>query len=173
MTVDIRRATDADAAAITEIYNDSVAVATASWDEAPERVDDRRAWLADRDAAGDVVLVAVDGDQVLGWAGYGPFRFKSGYRHTREHTIYLAEEARGRGIGRRLLAALIDQARARGVHVLIGSLSHENDVSWRLHESLGFRQVGRLPQVGAKFGRWLDLVFVALVLDELDVPTNR
>ncbi|MDO5534780.1 MAG: GNAT family N-acetyltransferase [Propionibacteriaceae bacterium] len=171
--VTVRPATSGDAPAITAIYNASVAVDTASWDEDPETPQRRAQWLQERDQAGDVVLVAERDGAVVGYAGYGPFRPKSGYRLTREHSVYLADDARGQGIGRLLLTALIEAARARGVHALIGGLSQENIASLRLHEALGFREVGRLPQVGAKFGRWLDLVLVELVLDDAPQPPGR
>ena len=166
----LRPATLEDAEAVTAIYNQSVAVNTASWDTAPQSVAERRAAMADRLAAGQAFLVAELDGRVVGWGSWGPFRAKHGYRHTMEHTLYVDESARGHGVGRLLMQGLIDTARAAGVHVLVGALSHENDVSMALHERFGFVEVGRMPQVGAKFGRWLDLVLVQLVLDDEPTP---
>ena len=167
----LRRARGDDIEAILAIYNASVAVDTASWDSAPQTLAERQAWFEERAAAGHAVLVAVDdADTVLGWGSWGPFRAKHGYRLTMEHTLYVAEGARGTGLGRLLLQGLIDTASHAGVHVLVGALTQENTASLALHERLGFVEVGRLPQVGAKFGRWLDLVLVQRILDDAPAP---
>lgn len=163
----IRDATDADLPAITEIYNHAVLTSTATWDLAPVTLDERREYLEVRRAAGHAVLVAEVDGQLRGWAGYGRFSPRAGYDATVEHGIYVTEEARGLGIGRSLLTALIDHARTAGLHVLVGRLAADNHVSYRLHTSLGFAEVGRMPQVGRKFGRWLDLVWMALILDDV------
>lgn len=152
------------------IYNQSVAVNTASWDTEPQTVPERRAWFEERSAAGQAVLIAEVAGRVVGWASWGPFRDKAGYRMTREDTLYVDESARGLGVGRLLLGGLVSTAREAGVHVLIAAVSHENDVSIALHEKLGFVEVGRLPQAGAKFGRWLDLVLLQLTLDDRLLP---
>lgn len=169
----MRAATRDDVPAILDIYNASVAVDTASWDTAPQGLAERAAWFDARDAAGHAVLVAVDpAGVVLGWGSWGPFRAKHGYRLTMEHTLYVAEHARRRGVGRALMRAIIETAREAGVHALVGGLSHENEVSLVLHRRFGFVEVGRLPQVGVKFGRWLDLVLVELLLDEAAAPRD-
>lgn len=170
MSVAIRAARPEDVPAINAIYNASVAVSTASWDIDPEPLATRQAWFERRARLGHPVLVAEDDGRVLGWGSWGTFRDKPGYARTMEHTLYVAEDARGRGVGNALLAAIVETARAAGVHVLLGVLSNENDVSLRLHEKLGFREMARLPQVGAKFGRWLDMVLVQLVLDDAPAP---
>ena len=168
----LRDAGDADAAALNAIYNASVLADTASWDLAPWTLPERNEWLAGRRAGGFPVLVAVrvaDG-RVLGFGGWGPFRAKAGYRRTAELSLYVAEDARGQGVGRLLMQGILDTARAAGIHALVGGLSADNAVSARLHASFGFTEVGRLPQVGAKFGRWLDLVLYQLLLDEAPRP---
>jgi L-amino acid N-acyltransferase len=101
---------------------------------------------------------------VVGYATYGNFREKIGYDSTREHSVYLHPSARGRGLGRLLMERLIDEARSCGVHVLVGALSADNEASLRLHRGLGFVEVGRLTEVGRKFDRWLDLVYMQLFL---------
>lgn len=172
MSVSVRPARAGDVPAILAIYNASVATSTASWDLAPQSLADRQSWFERRARLGQAVLVAEEDGRVLGWGSWGTFREKAGYDRTMEHTLYVAEDARGRGLGRLLLGAIVDTARAAGVHVLVGVLSHENEVSQRLHESFGFREVGRLPQAGAKFGRWLDMVILQLTLDDAPAPAT-
>jgi L-amino acid N-acyltransferase YncA len=166
----IRVATEADLEAITAIYNDAILMTTASWDDQIVGIDDRRRWLAEHATEPNVTLVAEIDGEVVGFAGYGSFREKAGYDFTVEHSVYLAPEAQGRGLGTRLLSELIEAAAARGIHVMIGGLSADNDVSLKLHQRLGFVETARMPQVGKKFGRWLDLVFVQLVLDDRRRP---
>ncbi|MGX1306112.1 L-amino acid N-acyltransferase YncA [Amorphus suaedae] len=164
----VRDATEDDLPGIVEIYNDAVRTTTSIWNGTPVDLENRRAWLNERQAAGFPVLVAVEDDAVLAYATYGPFRPHEGYRHTAENSIYVQHDARGRGIGRTIMLPLIARARQAGMHVLIGAVEAENTASLRLHASLGFTEGGRLAEVGTKFGRWLDLVFVQLRLD--DVP---
>ena len=162
--VAIREACPADAPAIRDIYNHAVRATTAIWNETEVDSGNRATWLADRQAAGFPVLVAVRGGDVIGYASYGPFRAFDGYRFSVENSVYVAEAAQGRGVGRALMQALIVRAGAAGLHVMIAGIEAENRNSIRLHASLGFREAGRLPEVGVKFGRWLDLVFMHLML---------
>lgn len=158
---------------ITRIYNDAVRTTTAIWNETEVDAAERLSWYRGRLEAGFPVLVAVDeGGDVLGYSTYGPFRPHEGYRRSVEHSVYVERDARGGGIGRALLEAVIDWARAADVHVMIGGIAAENTGSIRLHERLGFQHVGQLPQVGMKFGRWLDLAFLQLVLDSAPTPTD-
>jgi phosphinothricin acetyltransferase len=167
----IRDADPCDAEGITTIYNDAVLHTTAIWNERTVDVAQRMAWLADRNKAGCPVLVAVnDGGDVLGYASFGDWRAWEGYRHTAEHSIYVRADQRGQGIGETLLRALVDRARDIGKHVLVAGIEAKNDASIRLHQKLGFEQAGYLKQVGAKFGRWLDLVFLQLTLDARRTP---
>ncbi|NDK89187.1 N-acetyltransferase [Gordonia desulfuricans] len=163
--MEIRDALAADAEAICDIYNDAVAHSTAIWNDRLVDVDDRRAWMAERQRSGFPVLVAVDGAAVLGYATYGPFRPHDGFRHSVEHSVYLHADARGRGLGTALMQALIVRARAAGVHVMVAAIDGANTGSIRLHERLGFTHAGALGEVGTKFGSWLDLVFLQLTLD--------
>ena len=147
------------------IYNHAVEHTTAIWNDSLVDLENRRAWWRARTEAGLPVLVAVQDGEVLGYASYGPFRAFDGYRLTVEHSVYVAESARRQGVASALLSALEDQARAAGLHVILGGIAANNEASLRLHQRLGFTETGRLPQVGQKFGRWLDLVFVQRVLD--------
>lgn len=161
-----RDAGEADLAAILSIYNDAVRDTTAIFNEVIVDLDNRREWMAERQGRGYPVLVAVNEGQTVGYASYGDWRPHDGYRHTREHSIYVDKSCRGLGIGKKLLAALIERARSSGVHVLVGCIEASNAGSIRLHESLGFRNVGTFREVGRKFDRWLDLACLELVLDK-------
>ncbi|MFT4108419.1 GNAT family N-acetyltransferase [Propionicimonas sp.] len=160
----IRAARPADLPALLEIYNDAVVHTTASWDLVPWTPVEHAEWYATKAGHGHPVMVADDNGVVVGYAAYGPFRPKAGYAGTMEHSVYVHPNHQGKGIGRALLVAIIDAARADGVHALIGGLSADNEASTALHRSLGFVEVGRLPEVGRKFDRWLDLVLVQLFL---------
>lgn len=168
MTLTIRDATPADAEAIRAIYNQAVRETTAIWNGAEVDGENRARWLADRQAAGFPVLVAERAGAVVGYASYGPFRAFEGYRFTVENSVYVAEAARGAGVARALMAALIARARQEGLHAMVAGIEAGNAASIRLHASLGFTEAGLLPQVGAKFGRWLDLLFMHLLLGDGD-----
>jgi phosphinothricin acetyltransferase len=169
----IRDALPADVAALREIYNDAVAHTTAIWNETMVDEANRLAWLQDRLGRGYPVLVATDAqDRVLGYASFGDWRAFEGFRHTVEHSVYVHRDARSSGIGRQLMQALIGRARSLGKHVMVAAIEAGNTASIGLHEQLGFVCTGRMPQVGTKFGRWLDLVFMQLQLDEAE-PAQR
>jgi L-amino acid N-acyltransferase YncA len=169
----IRDALSADIPALRDIYNDAVVHTTAIWNEVPVDDDNRRTWLQDRQGRGFPVLVATDAhDRVLGYASFGDWRAFEGFRYTVEHSVYVHRDARGQGIGRELMQALIGRAGALGKHVMVAAIEAGNTPSISLHEQLGFVCTGRMPQVGTKFGRWLDLVFMQLQLDQT-TPVQR
>ncbi len=111
------------------------------------------------------VLVADVGGHVSGFATYGAFRAGPGYRHTGEVTIHLAPSARGQGIGRKLMQTLLDKARCDEIHAMVAGVSAENTAAIRFHQALGFAEVARMPEVGRKAGRWLDLVLLQKLLN--------
>jgi L-amino acid N-acyltransferase len=162
--MDIRNATEADLPAILAITNDAILNTTASWNIHPTSLEARRQWLADRQASAQPVLVGVIDGVVAGFGSYGSFRAWDGYRLTVEHSIYVDPTFRRRGVGRLLLAGLIEHATETGMHVMMGVISADNEVSIALHEQFGFAVVGRLPEVGRKFDRWLDLVLMQKIL---------
>ncbi|XOK12057.1 N-acetyltransferase family protein [Agrobacterium tumefaciens] len=164
MTVELRDATVDDLSGIMEIYNDAVLNTTAIWNDVLVDLENRKEWFATRKSRGFPVIVAILDGNVAGYASYGDWRAFDGYRHTREHSVYVQKDARGHGIGKKLMQALIDHAAGNDVHVLIAAIEAENIASIRLHESLGFRVVGRFSEVGTKFGRWLDLTCMELKL---------
>nr|WP_305989766.1 GNAT family N-acetyltransferase [Roseibium sp. MMSF_3544] len=170
-TVKIREAGPSDIPAILALYNHAVRETTAAWTRKEETLDDRLTWFEARQQKGLPVLVAVDDEgNVAGFASYGPFRAKEGYRFTVEHTVYVDPLRHRQGVGRTLMTRLIQIAESNGVHVLVGGIDADNLASIRLHEALGFNVSGRLPQTGTKFGRWLDLVFVTKVLGPMQAP---
>lgn len=164
MTLTIRHAGEADLPAILAIYNDAVQNTLAIWNETLVDLENRRQWLDMRNLDGFPVLVAERDSRVLGYASYGAFRPFDGYRHTAELSVYVATDARGGGIGRALLAELVEEARERKVHVLVAGIEAGNAASVALHKSLGFEDCGTLKQVGWKFDRWLDLLFMQKIL---------
>jgi L-amino acid N-acyltransferase YncA len=156
-------AVEDDLPAILAIFNEVVATSTAIYRDDPFTLDDRTRWLADRRAAGFPVLVAREGaddGRVIAFGSYGPFRPTPGYRTTVEHTIMVDPTHRGCGLGTALVEALVAHATAAGFHTMVASIDAENAGSIRLHERLGFSEVGRMPEVAWKFGRWLELVLL-------------
>jgi L-amino acid N-acyltransferase len=162
----VRDAVELDLPAILAIHNDAIRTTTAIWDEHEVDLEERRSWLVARQSAGLPVLVAEVDGAVAGYASYGPWRVKTGYRFTVEDSIYVHPDRRGQGLAGALLPALLDRASAGDVHSIVAGIEASNAVSIALHEKLGFRQVALLPQVGFKFGRWLDLAYLQLVLPD-------
>ena len=170
-TVRVRDADEDDLEAGLLILNELIPTTTVAWTEHPTTLDERTAWFASQRARRLPVLVAeeVDGahTEVVGVASFGDFRDTTrweGYRFTVEHSIHVRSGRRGCGIGRALLEALIERGRAMGVHVMVGAVDADNDASIRFHERLGFVEVARMPEIGFKHGRWLDLVLLQRVL---------
>jgi L-amino acid N-acyltransferase len=159
----IRQAADENLPGILEIYNDVIATSNAVYTETPATLDDRRAWLAARRTSNFPVLVADDGG-VVGFGSFGDFRPWPGYGLTVEHSVHVRNAVRGRGLGTALVQSLIDEARRRDKHVMIGGIDAANDASIALHRKLGFTEAGVLKEVAHKFGRWLDLVLMHRVL---------
>ena len=161
--VEVMRAREAYLPGITEIYNDAILTTTATFDTEVKTLSDRREWFA---AHGErfPILVALQRDQVVGWGAITEYSPRPAYRFTGEDSIYVHPGHRGKGIGGVLLARLVDEAKALQYHSLIGRVVDGNAASLRLHEAAGFVEVGRLREVGMKFGSWLDVLFVQLLL---------
>jgi len=160
----VRAAVEGDLPAMLAIYNDAVLTTTAIWNDSLVDLDNRRQWLEGRRRQRYPVLVATLGDAIVGYASFGDFRAFDGYRFTVENSVYVAEKARRQGAASALLAALIEEARALGKHVMVAGIAGDNDISIRLHAKYGFVETARMLEVGFKFGRWLDLVFMQLKL---------
>jgi len=167
----VRAASEADLAGMLAIYNDVIATSTAVYTSEPATLAERGAWFAARRAQGFPVLVAVAGSEVLGFASFGEWRGAwPGYRYTVEHSVHVRGDVRGRGVGRALLEALFPAALALGKHVMIGGIDAANHASIRFHARLGFERVACFREVGHKFGRWLDLIFMQRFLDPPGAP---
>jgi L-amino acid N-acyltransferase len=164
--VEIRDATDDDLPAITDLYNALITTTTVAWRDEPTTLDEQAQALNARRQAGYPTLVADEGDEVLGYTCLTTFRGDRfpGYRHTAELTVHVRGDRHGQRIGSTLIEALIDRARADGLHVLIAAVDADNDASIRFHEALGFEVVARMPEVGRKFDRWLTLVLLQKIL---------
>lgn len=161
------------AAAILEIFNEAIATSTALYDYRPRTPESMVGWFEAKRAGGFPVIGIEDGaGQLHGFASYGTFRAWPAYKYTVEHSIYIHKDHRGRGLGRTLLQQLIDAAHQRGVHAMVGGIDAANAGSIALHRQLGFEHRGTLPQVGFKFGGWIDLAFYQLLLDTPAEPVD-
>jgi phosphinothricin acetyltransferase len=156
----IRDADEGDLPGLLAIYNDVIATSTAIYADVPVTLEDRTQWWRARTAQGYPVLVAVDESGVLGFSTFGDFRAWPGYRFTVEHSVHVRTDRRGQGIGKELVQALFPRATALDKHVMIAGVDAANAPSIRFHERLGFEKAGLLREVGHKFDRWLDLVFL-------------
>ena len=157
----VRPAQAADAPQIAAIWNAVIEHTAATFTSEPKR---EEALIADIAHRGAAFQVAEEAGHVLGFATYFQFRGGPGYAYTMEHSIQLAPEARGRGVGRALMAELEGEARREGVHSLWAGVSGENPAGVAFHLRLGFAEVARLPEVGYKFGRWMDLILLRKIL---------
>lgn len=152
--------------AILDIFNDAILNSTALYDYKPRPPESMVTWFDAKRAGGFPVIGIEDEDgTLLGFGSYGTFRGWPAYKYTVEHSVYVHKGHRGRGLGRVIMQALIAAARQNGVHAMMGGIDATNAGSIALHGQLGFRHVGTLPEVGFKFGRWLDLVFLQRRLD--------
>lgn len=164
----IRPAEPADLPGVLTIHADAVANGVAIWTEVTPDLAEREAWLARHQEAGRLAIVAIADDpadglpdgSVLAFGGYGPYAAKDGYRFTVENSVYVHPSAQGRGLGKALMVTLLERAAADGHHVMIALIEAGNTASIALHTKLGFEQVGLIPEVGTKFGRWLDLAIL-------------
>ena len=161
----IRDAAEADLPALRDIFNDAVLNTTAIWMDNVVDLANRQAWFAARAQQGYPILVAENAaGEVVGYASFGDWRPFDGFCHTVEHSVYIRADQRGKGLGPQLLAALIERAKACDKHVMVAAIESGNAASIALHQRLGFAITGQMPQVGRKFGRWLDLTFMQLIL---------
>lgn len=168
----IREATEADLPCILDIYNEVIENTTAAYVYEPHTLEMRRSWFHDLKQGGWPVFVSEENGVVTGFGCIGVFRNKPGYRYTGEHTVHVHAEHRGRGIGKALLLVLIDEAKRMGLRTLVGGIDSANTVSLKLHAELGFVETARMPQVAWKFGRWLDLVLMQLMLPGPEDPSE-
>lgn len=159
--------------AILEIFNEAILNSTALYDYKARSAQSMVGWFEAKRTGGFPVIGVEDSDGVLlGFGSYGSFRAWPAYKYTVEHSVYIHKDYRGKGLGRVVMQQIIDAAKRNNVHALMGGIDATNSGSIALHERLGFRHVGTLPEVGFKFGRWLDLAFYQLLLDTPAQPTE-
>lgn len=162
MSTVIRAAQAPDLPAITAIFNHYVATSTCIYQDEPDTIESRRDWLTRHDAR-HPVLVADAGGQIVGWAALSPFGGRSGYAATVENTVYVRHDRLRQGLGKLLLASLIEAAWEAGHHTIIARIDSEQTVSLALHRRLGFVEAGRLREAGRKFDHWRDVIFLQLL----------
>ncbi len=160
----VRPATDADSAAILGLWNPQIRDTTITFSSEEKTAESLAEMIATRRQAGQEFFVAVEGAALLGLATYRQFRLGNGYAHSMEHTIVIGPDAWGRGVGRALMTAVEDHARAAGGHTMVAAVTGENTRALSFHRALGYVDVGLLPEQGRKFDRWLDLVFLQKIL---------
>ena len=164
MPPNIRIATATDLPVINDIYNYYVPRSTCTYQLEPESIEGRRAWFEAHSPDKYPVIVAEQNGEVLGWGSLSKFRDRAAYAPSVEASVYIRHDMHRRGIGRALLEELIERARAIGFHTLVGGASADQTASLALQESLGFQQVACFKEIGYKFGRRLDVVFMQLML---------
>jgi L-amino acid N-acyltransferase len=161
--VDIRLVRTGDAEAIREIYNLEVLESTVTFDLVPRTLSDQLAWI-DAHSGGHPAIVATDSSELVGFASVSPYRSRPAYATTVEDSVYVRRDRQGEGIGQALLAALVERTREYGFHSIIGRVVGGHAASIALHRRCGFEQVGVEQQVGRKFGQWLDVVLMQVLL---------
>ena len=161
----VRPATRDDLPGILEIYNEAVLNTTATYDYEPRTLEHRAAWFEDHVKNNLPVFVAAQEDgRVVGWSALNRYHDRKGYQFTTENSVYVAADQRGRGIGKALMPPLITAAHERGLRAILAAIDGENEASIRLHAAFGFEKVGYFRQVGFKFDRWLDVIYMELLV---------
>lgn len=164
MQVSIRAYKTEDTQAILDIVNHSIVHSTALYDYTIRTYEQQRIILEEKINKKFPVIVAEIAGEVIGFGMYSEFRFREAYQFTVEHSVYLDEKFQGKGIGKLLLAALIELAKTQKMHTMIGVIDSENQDSIAFHKKFGFKTVGILNESGYKFDRWLNSVLVQLIL---------
>ncbi|CAN5466139.1 GNAT family N-acetyltransferase [soil metagenome] len=162
--ISIRNATVNDLPQILDIYNDAILNTTAVYDYEPHTLEMRKHWLETKQQQGLPVFVAEENNEILGFSSIGPFRAWAAYKYSVENSIYVKDGQRGKGIGKLLMQPLIDSAKKLKLHTIIAGIDADNKLSIAFHKQFGFTEVGYFKEVGWKFERWLDLVFMQLIV---------
>jgi L-amino acid N-acyltransferase len=165
MKIEIRPADISDLDAVLAIYNDAINHTTAVYDYQPRTSDAHRQWFENKRAQHLPVFVAQDSTVVIGFGSFGPFRPWPAYQFTVENSLYVDSAYRRRGAGAALLAALVSAAQTAGYHAMVAGIDATNEASLALHRKAGFETVAHFREVGWKFERWLDLIFMERRLD--------
>ena len=166
MPLTVRLAVDTDAEAIRDIYNQEVLGSTVTFDLVPRGLETQVAWLAAHDGAHPATVATDEAGEVVGFGSLSPWRSRPAYNTSVEDSVYVRDDQRGQGVGRLLLADLVERARSHGFHAVFARIVGGHEASIALHVALGFEVAGVEREVGRKFGRWLDVVVMELLLGE-------
>lgn len=164
--IQIRKAGEADLPGMLDIYNDVIVNTTAVYDYEPHTMAMRQIWFDTKQKDGYPVFIATENEKVIGFSSLGPFRAWAAYKFSVENSVYVDRHSRGKGVGKLLLQPLLEAATHMNMHTIIAGIDATNDASIRLHQSFGFQEVAYFKEVGFKFGQWLDLKFLQLILGE-------
>ena len=157
-------------AAILAIFNLAIAKTTALYEYHPRTMANMDAWFADKQQGRfPVIGIESAAGELIAFGSYGTFRAKAAYKYTVEHSLYVREDQRGKGLGALILSAIVDAAKQQGYHTLVGVIESKNEASIILHKKLGFEPCGVIRQSGFKFGQWLDTALFQLIID---TPSN-
>jgi len=158
----IRQATIHDLVQITEIYNDAIQKTTATFDTEPKTFEEQESWFADHDARHPILIAAQD-SLTVGWASLSQWSDRCAYCDTAEISLYVKEEHQGKGIGKELMKAIIQEGQRAGLHTVIARIADGNEISIELCKSFGFQHIGTMREVGRKFGKLLNVHLMQLI----------
>lgn len=162
--ITVRHAEEMDLLQLLDIYNDIILNTTAVYDYEPHSLEMRKQWFESKKQQGFPIFVAEEAAAIVGFSSIGPFRAWAAYKYSVENSVYVKASERGRGIGKLLMPPLIESAKNVKVHTIVAGIDATNEVSIRLHKHFGFEEVAHFKEVGWKFGRWLDLKFLQLIV---------
>ena len=162
---------DRHGATILKIFNEAIATSTAIYEYDPKTITFIQEWFEEKSVKNYPIIGIEEHSSLLGFATYDSFRSLAAYKSTIEHSVYLDSPYRGKGLGKRLLRELMFIAQQQQYHTAIGVIDGSNQISIRLHQSMGFKHCGSIKQAGFKFGRWLDLELYQLILDFDKLPS--
>jgi len=145
-----------DLDAITEIYNEAIIKTAATFDTEPKTYEDQKRWFDDHGSKNPIQVAERNG-VIVGWASLSKWSDRCAYSDTAEISLYVREEYQGKGIGRRLIEAIIKEGKKTGLHTIIARITEGNESSLHLHRSVGFTDIGTMKEVGKKFGKRLDV----------------
>ena len=165
MEIKIRKYRPNDAENIVAILNHYIADSTALYDYNPRSTDQQQAIFDEKLQKGFPVIVATIDDKIAGFGYYSEFRFREAYRFTVEHSVYVAPDSQGKGIGKILLKQLIGLAKEQNLHTMVAVIDSENKASINFHEQFGFEIVGNIKESGFKFDRWLHSIIMQMILE--------
>ena len=168
----VRLANENDLEQLLNIYNDIILNTTAVYQYQQHTLQMRKEWFETKQQQGFPVFVAEDNDRIVGFSTLGTFRNWQAYKYSVENSIYVASDNRGKGVGKLLMSPLITAAIQMDMHTIIAGIDATNEASIQLHKKFGFEEVAYFKQVGYKFGRWLDLKFLQLILETPEVASE-